>query len=281
MIKLILIQFIFTIFIEISRNFLVKKNKNNMAVLVLITSIIILIELDYREIIMVLNYREKLFKYVCTTIIPTIISNILYTYLAIKGFYKFTLIYRILGKLVIILRPEILELDWFILGSYRIISVAIIFFVTKYKFLNKRVDLRRKRKNLLEKIGCFTTIGFSVLLVLFMLGIFKFQAISIMSNSMFPLYKRGDVVIFEKTKNLEKIPKGKILIYNNGKKNIAHRIVETVKKNGKIEYQTKGDNNKNSDKDLVKTDQILGVYTFHIKYIGYPSIWLYEYFNYK
>ena len=114
-----------------------------------------------------------------------------------------------------------------------------------------------------------------------MLGFFKYRPISIMSNSMFPVYKRGDVVIFKKVENVEKIPKGAILIYNNGKKNIAHRISQVIKTNGKVSYQTKGDNNMNSDKELVKTNQILGVYSFHIKYIGFPSIWLYEYFNYK
>ena len=281
MLKTILIQFLFTIFIENLRRIFVRKNKNNITGIVVITAIIILIELNFKEIIMILNYRQKLFKYLCSVIIPVIVTNILYTYLAIKGFCKFTIIYRLIEKLVIILNPKIIEIDWFILGSYKIILSAIIFFVAKYRFLNKRIDLRKKRHNLLEKLGCFMTISFSIILVRFMLGMFKFQAISIMSNSMLPLYKRGDVVIFEKVKNLDKIPKGKILIYSNGKKNIAHRITQVVKIKGEIAYQTKGDNNRDSDIDLVKTNQILGVYTFHIKYIGYPSIWLYEYFNYK
>ena len=28
-------------------------------------------------------------------------------------------------------------------------------------------------------------------------------------------------------------------------------------------------------------EQISGMYVFHVKYIGFPSIWLYEYFNNK
>ena len=69
-----------------------------------------------------------------------------------------------------------------------------------------------------------------------MLGFFKYRPISIMSNSMFPLYKKGDVVIFRKVENkeLEKIPNGAILIYTSGKRNIAHRIINNVKNDGKI-----------------------------------------------
>ena len=227
-------QFLFTIFIETVRKFVVRKNKNNIAGVVAITAFIILIELNYKEIIMVLNYREKLFKYLFSKFIPVIISNILYTYLAIKGFYKFTLFYRLIGKFIIILKPEISEMDWFLLGSCKIIISAIIFFIAKYRIMNKRIDLRKKRKNMLDKVETILAISFSIGLVCFMLGVFKYRPISIMSNSMFPLYKRGDVVIFEKVENLEKIQKGKILIYNNGKKNIAHRIVGVVKINGEI-----------------------------------------------
>lgn len=281
MINLIIVQILFAIFIENTRRIVVNKNRNNKLALVIVTIVIILIEFNYKEIIMILHYKQKLFRYVCSTIIPIIISNILYTYLATKGFYKFNLVYRIFVSVSMIIIEKFLKFDWFIAGSYKIISSAIIYFIVKYKFVNKRIDLRKKKHNALEKIGCIMTISFSIVLVCFMLGVFKYQSISIMSNSMFPLYKRGDVVVFKKVKNLEKIPKGAILIYTSGKKNIAHRVVDVVKTNKEVAYQTKGDNNKDSDINLVKTNQILGVYIFHIKYIGFPSIWLYEYFNYK
>ena len=114
-----------------------------------------------------------------------------------------------------------------------------------------------------------------------MLGIFSYQPISIMSNSMKPLYKRGDVVVFKKLdeSELENIKVGQILIYNSGNKNIAHRVIDRVEKDNTVFYQTKGDNNDNPDSKLVSTDQILGIYELHVKFIGFPSIWLCEYFD--
>ena len=281
MTSLIVIKLLSIICIEFIRMIIGMKNKSKKTILAIMTIIIILIEINYKEIIMVLHYKQKLFEYVCSTIIPIIAFNILYTYLVTKGLYKMVFIIRIVEKLVFLIYPDILNLDWFMEGSLKIILCVVIYFIIKYRFSNERIDLRKKRHIFFERILYFITIVFSIVLVCFMLGTFKYQPISIMSNSMFPLYKRGDVIIFKKVKDLNKIPEGTILIYSMGKKNIAHRIVDIVKIKGETAYKTKGDNNKEADTDLVKPEQILGIYTFHIKYIGFPSIWLYEYFNSK
>ena len=57
-----------------------------------------------------------------------------------------------------------------------------------------------------------------------------------------------------------------------------HRIVNKIEGNNTL-FETRGDNNNESDSELVQIDQVKGVYIFHIKYIGYPSLWLYDYFN--
>ena len=62
---------------------------------------------------------------------------------------------------------------------------------------------------------------------------------------------------------------------------LAHRVVNVIRQNETVKYQTKGDNNNAADMNLVETEQIQGVYVFHIKYLGFPSIWLYDYFNGK
>lgn len=114
-----------------------------------------------------------------------------------------------------------------------------------------------------------------------MIGTFKYEPITILSNSMKPNFERGDVVIFKKMNNreLRQISINEIIIYSIGEQNIAHRIIDKIEKNDTVIYQTKGDSNNISDKILVQTDQIKGKYKFHIKYIGFPAIWLYEFFN--
>lgn len=279
--KNIFVQIVPIIGIEITRIVIGLKNKDNKIILIFLTILLILLEINYNAINNNFLNREEFFKYVCSTIIPLITYNILYMYLVVKDSYWFTLSYRLIGSLVVLLSPFVPNIDWFVIGSFNILSSVIIYLFFNYKLVKEKNYLKNNREE--SKVMYFITIIISISIVCFMLGVFEYQPISIMSNSMFPLYKRGDVVIFRKLKDdeLDEIPKGAIIIYSVGDKNIVHRIVNVVKANNKVLYETQGDNNNSPDMDLVNTYQIIGIYVFHIKYIGFPSIWLYDYFNLK
>ena len=92
---------------------------------------------------------------------------------------------------------------------------------------------------------------------------------------------RQDVVIYEKMSDtdLKKLPKDSIIIFRIGGQLVAHRVINVIQENGVVRYKTKGDFNNTSDSNLVDIDQIIGVYRFHIKYIGFPSVWLNDFFN--
>ena len=112
-----------------------------------------------------------------------------------------------------------------------------------------------------------------------MIGMFEYQPIAIVSNSMYPVFKRGDAVIFSKVneKSLKEIEKGTIIIYRIGNQQIVHRVIAIKKVKGEIFYQTKGDANNSPDLELVSKEQIIGIYNLAVGYIGYPSVWLSEF----
>lgn len=265
--------------IEILRIFFVAKNRKNKISLLFITLIFILVEINYRKFFISLNNRREIFKYICGELLPLISYNFLSIYLISNKRYYFSLIYRSFVNLLFLIFLGKFKIDWFVIGSFSILLVTIIYLIYKYKILKFRADLRRE--NRFENIKYVVIISFSIFLVLFMLGVFKIQPISIISNSMNPLFRRGDVVIFKKLneKELNNIQVGSILIYNLENKKIAHRVVKKIKDGNEVFYKTKGDNNETVDSKLVRENQIIGVYLFHIKYLGFPSIWLYEYFE--
>ena len=278
--KNIVTQLFPIVLIEIARIFIISKNKRHRIVIVFMTIFLILLQINYSEFFETFGNREKLFKYICGEVIPIIFYNILFNYLILNKIYFFGFIYRIVNKLVLLISPVIPNLDWFATGTINILFVMIVFILFKYKLLKSNTK-REKRRTSLERFRYSVTLVFLTSLVCFMLGIFSYQPISIMSNSMKPLYKRGDVVVFKKLdeSELENIKVGQILIYNSGNKNIAHRVIDRVEKDNTVFYQTKGDNNDNPDSKLVSTHQILGIYELHVKFIGFPSIWLCEYFD--
>ena len=262
-IKNILIQIIPIIGIETLRIVIVTKNKNNN----------VLFDLN--------SNKEELFRYICSNIVSIVICNIIYTYFILKDMYLFALSYRVLARLVLLLLPIFPNVDWYVMGSTSILLPIFMYLLFKYKFLKQKDDIRKKKENFLEKFNYVVTFILAIMLVCFMLGLFKYEPICILSNSMSPTYKRGDVVIFEKiNKNeLSNIPKDSIIIYTKEDKNIAHRVINAINVDGSVLYETKGDSNNAPDTDLVQIEQIKGVYVFHIKYIGFPSVWLYDYFH--
>ena len=282
-IKNVFIKIIPIIGIEITRVIMIKTNRNNKKAIILVTIMILLVELDYHAIADLFCDRKAFFEYICGNVVPLIVSSMLYTYLTLKCSYSLTLTFRIINETSILLLPILTDMNWFAKGSLEIISVLVIFLLFQARFIEGSIERKRTPLIVLEKIVYSIIITFCVLLVFFMLGIFKYEPITILSSSMKPAFNRNDVIIYKKLteEELKNIPKNSIIIYSTKNQNIAHRVVDIVKQDNSVKYQTKGDSNNTPDSDLVETDQIKGIYIFHIKYIGFPSVFLYEYFHYE
>ena len=109
-------------------------------------------------------------------------------------------------------------------------------------------------------------------------GLFKYHLFAIASNSMVPIFSRGDAVLVEKIQDeeLEDLKVDDILAFYNDKRIIVHRIVSIDKNGDKYLIKTKGDNNASVDAWIVNSDMIYGKVIYSIKYIGIPSVELSE-----
>ena len=251
--------------IEIIRYHLIKSNDTHFF-RALITIIIMLSEINFKALF--LSHNMMLFEYLTKIIIPIITENILYTYLSINSHYNIPIIIKLFKEIPIYLLPLIPNSNWFIEGSFSLIKSSIIYYLFKYFIFNIRVIKHYRDSIIIDTL----TIIISVLLILFMLGLFKYQPIAILSNSMSPIFQRGDIVIYEKKDN---ISLKDIIVFQYNEQIIVHRVVSI---NDSF-YITKGDANNTNDQMKIEKNDIKGVYLFHIKYLGYPSIWLNELLN--
>lgn len=265
--------------IELTRFTVINKNKNNKLVIIFISIILTLLEIKYNVLIDINLHNKLLFKYICSNIIPLIFKNVLFTYINQISFYPLSLVFRIIDKLLILLLPIIPSLNWFITGSIKIIKILIIYITFNFQSSN----IIKRKENYYVKKKCILTLFLTIMLVCFMLGMFKYQIIAILSNSMDPIFNKADAVIYKKvdTQKLNDLKVNTIIVYKIDDKLIVHRIIKKVYTNNQVEYVTKGDANNKEDYKKVKVNQIQGIYVFHIKYLGYPSVLLNEYFNYK
>ncbi len=267
--------------IEFTRSYIINQNKKNRWHMVLITIILLLLEVNYGVYLLNFNNHEYIFEYTASTLVPLIAESVLSSYLVYIGNYKISLPYRITKVILTIFVPIVPRFDWFMLGIIGIVYPVIIYFLFKFFFVRRIAGEKRKGDNKISMISLTITIIIVFFLSAFMLGLFKYDIVGILSNSMDPIYNRGDAVIYENLSetDLKKIPINSIIVFRVDNQIVAHRIISVNNDRGKISYQTKGDANNAPDVLYVYPDQILGVYKFKIKYIAYPSVKLNEYFN--
>ena len=100
-------------------------------------------------------------------------------------------------------------------------------------------------------------------------SIFGIKTFVIVSKSMEPTIMTGDA-IFTKEPKKDNIKINDVISFHDKQDINTHRIINILTENGVTKYITKGDNNKNPDKDKVTFDKIEGVYLF--KLVGFGKI---------
>lgn len=222
-----------------------------------------------------------LFKQISSVIIPSIATNMLLVYLTSKCGFIACLLYKIPLVLSTYLLPIFPDLDWFFISVEQTL-LPFITYLTIKNVEDKKLNVRRKQ--LKKKNKTSILLVFILLIVIaFVAGLFKYKPISIMSNSMYPVIKRGDIAVIEEKsiEELNNLKKYDIISYRLDNIVVVHRIIAIEKHNNQILYITKGDNNNMADKEKVKPNQINGVVQIKIPALGYPSVWLNEFFNKK
>lgn len=243
------------------------------------TLIFIILRLDFSEGIEVLSSGEKIFEYVSSVIIPEIAKGCVCSYLAIAGGTYLVYAYSIPMALIEVLLPIFPDLDWFLLSVFDVLISLILFLYNNYEHTIKTSRLTRKEKKKINPVKNIPSIIILLFVVSFIAGLLPAKPIAIMSYSMVPTFSRGAVVISINIKqdDLHKLKKGDILHYKAKNGDVIHRIID-IKENeeGKLIFQTQGDNNNAPDENWVEPEQILGYIKWYIPYLGYPSVWFGE-----
>lgn len=262
---------------EYIRNTLLKNVRDNKIFIIITIIIFIFIDIDVYSLINKSSNNIMIFKNLFSILIPVIVSNILFTYLSLTTGFLGTLLYRLPLGIINISLPILPNTNWF----YNSLSGIILPFIV-FIFIKKINDKKIRRVRTLHKkkyiVNYLIMIATLIIFTLFIGGFFKYKPVSIMSNSMYPLIKKGDIVMIEKITDKNILKEGDIVAYILNNSIIVHRIYFVEKhNNGNTLYIMKGDNNDTVDNLKVKNDQIEGIIRFFIPKLGYPSVWLNEY----
>ncbi|WP_163099384.1 signal peptidase I SipW [Peribacillus alkalitolerans] len=101
--------------------------------------------------------------------------------------------------------------------------------------------------------------------------LFGYQFKTVLSGSMEPTFKTGSIILVKKPENQKSLKVKDVISFRQSDGSIVtHRIIDVIKQGNSVNYQTKGDNNKNADTNLVIPQNIVAVYSnITIPFIGY------------
>lgn len=99
--------------------------------------------------------------------------------------------------------------------------------------------------------------------------IFGISPLTVLTNSMHPFIKAGDLVFIKKVDPAEVKENDVITFKKTTTKFITHRVISIKKQDGHIGFVTKGDNNNVADSNLVSSDQLVGSLLLKIPKAGY------------
>ena len=146
------------------------------------------------------------------------------------------------------------------------------------EMIKEKNEKKRKRKKI-------SKIFFSIIWIIFLaiciyiacqkfvfkssnIELFGYKAYVVLTGSMKPTINPNDIVIVKKTSK-DNIKENDIITFSKGSTTtVTHRIIEIVEQDGETLYRTKGDNNNSEDVDLVKYNDIEGVYKYKLNKIG-------------
>ena len=266
-----------TTLIEYLRYIVVKFNYDNIRSTLLFTILLSLLEIFFYLNIGVLNTSYKVFVFISITVLPIITENYLCTYLTYNSDIKASLIFRLVSKLYIYILPIVPNLGDYLNSFVKLFTPFVIFYIVNRTMVEENRNKRIITKNSL-KVFSIPIIIVLLMVVMLVSGIFNSRLIAIASDSMAPLYNRGDAVIYEKI-DAGELKKGDILVFKKDNTIVTHRVVSIKKKGNEYSITTKGDANDSVDSFVSTNENVVGKVNYIIKYMGYPTVFFNELFE--
>ena len=266
---------------EFIRFSVINRYNNNKKVIVSITLAFILYEIGINIGAYDLSDATDLLKLFTMLVGGTITKNCLCSYLAYRADYKPAIIYRSIFELIIYVVPIFPNL-----GDYIEAMVSMLFpilLLVSIIALFEKKKYREPKKSIFEiLILWIPTVAIILVIVALQTGIFKYRTMSIGSQSMYPNINKGDVVVIEQfstDEEFKSITVGEVLVFKHNDIIIVHRVTKVTEKNGRLVFNTKGDNNNSADNYDIDQSEVVGIAKFKIPFIGQPSVWLSEVIN--
>ena len=211
---------------------------------------------------------------IALTFVPAIVSNVLYNYLSKTYGFVPNMTYRLITSLYLYIIPVVPNVPESIYALMKLAVPLLLMFMIKALF-------EKEKKMALEKKNTWATVLYGLVFAsvlsttLIFSNQFTYGAVVIATESMTGELNKGDIVFYKQYEG-EPISEEQIILFKQGEGVFVHRVVEIMDINGELRYYTKGDFNEDRDGGYRVNDDIVGITTLKLPYVGYVTLWLRE-----
>ena len=209
----------------------------------------------------------ELVQYWGEQVLPTLAENVMISYLAYLGGPIPALLYHGGLECYRWFCPVLPNLGWItktFLGT--VVPILSLILVQQF-YLAEAHELKNEKES---SFGWILTSITSVLIIWFAVGLFPIYPSVIVTGSMEPIIKPGDIVLVKKIDG-QNVKINDIIVYRAEKINITHRVIK-IENEGEKKYQTQGDANGIPDADLVSTEQVRGKVVGIVPKVGWLTL---------
>ena len=221
---------------------------------------------------------HRFMDFVGLALFPALCAGVLYHYVAKRYGATPNIVYRLLLTLYPYLLPALPATPDSLLAFLKmgLPMLALGFLFVLYE---KRDKTKQHRRRYLYNAATVCLLLVMVAGVLLISCEFRYGAIVIGSESMTGEINKGDVVIYEQYSD-QTVEVGEVILFIKDNRTTVHRVIDVKCIDGINLYYTKGDANEDPDTGYITDSDIIGVTSFKIAYIGYPTIWVRNIFQY-
>ncbi len=261
---------------EFLRYMMLVKSEGSKLLVVMTCVLFILIDITGAVYYNNFSSNYDTFMFFSLSLLPSISTNIVCTYVSVKVGYKPVIFYLLVMRLYPYLLPIVPNPNNYITAIISLIVPVIFGYRVYLSFLKQQDEDVTRDYNKRSFVPLIISSLIVTILIYFVSGYFHYYAVAIASGSMVPSIHKGDVVIVEKVDNVEDIKEGQVIAYESNKITIVHRVIDKIKVDDEWYFYTKGDANEDKDDIVVKKDMINGTVSLKIPWIGAPTVWFNE-----
>ena len=219
----------------------------------------------------IMSFR-KFMDIVAMVFLPSVLSNLLYHYLA----KRYGVIPNIAHRLIVTLYPYVIPyistIPNSLLAFVKLLVPLAIYIFIDYLYEKKRRYALSKNSKIGSVITAVIVVAMALLIML-VSNVFRFGSYVIATDSMTGELNKGDIAIYEKYDD-QTINVGQVVVFQKDGSNVIHRVVDIENINGQNRYYTKGDINSENDIGYITDSNIKGLVELKVPYLGYPTLCL-------